>query len=67
MHKDLIFNAPAGIGSQAHVLVRLEGGDSLDQPDGTNGDQIVLISGLGIVLLGRVKQKEEFSRSKTTP
>ena len=67
MHQDLIFNTPAGIGGQPDVFVRLKGGDPLDEADGANGDQVVLVPGLGVVFFGRVKQKEEFSRSKTTP
>ena len=51
VHEDLILDTPAGIGGQAHVFVRLEGGDPLDEPDGADGDQVVLVPGLGVILL----------------
>lgn len=43
VHQDFIFNAPAGIGGQPDIFIRFEGGDALDEPDGPNGDQVVLI------------------------
>ena len=49
MHQDLIFNTPAGIGGQPDVFVRLKGGDPLDEANGANGDQVVLVPGLGVV------------------
>ena len=49
MHENLIFNAPAGIGGQPYIFIRLEGGDSLNQSNGPNGDQVVLISGLSVI------------------
>ena len=67
MHKDLIFDASRRIGGQPGPLLRVVTGDPFDQSDGANGNQVLLVSGLGVILLGRVKQKEEFSRSKTTP
>lgn len=67
VHQDLIFDAAAGVGGQSYVFVHFEGGDPLDESDGPDGDEVVLLPGLGIVFFGRVKQKEEFSRSKTTP
>ena len=66
-HKDLIFDTPGGVSGQADIFLRLVAGDPLDEPDGPDGDQVVLVYALGVVLFGRVKQKEEFSRSKTTP
>ena len=67
VHQDFIFNTPGGIGGQADIFVRFECTDPLDQADGSDGNQVVLVSVGGVVFLGRVKQKEEFSRSKTTP
>lgn len=62
LSEDSILNTAARIGGQPHVLIRLKGGDALDQPYGANGNQIVLVSGLGVILLRRLKQKEEFPR-----
>ena len=55
MHQDLIFNTPAGIGGQPDVFVRLKGGDPLDEADGANGDQVVLVPGLGVVFFGEAE------------
>ena len=54
VHQDLIFNAPAGVGRQAHIFIRLERRDPFDQADGPNGDQVILIPGLGVVLFHNV-------------
>ena len=67
VHEDLIFDAPGGVGGQTRPLLRVEAGDALDEPDGADGDQVLLVGALGVVFFGRLKQKEEFSRSKTTP
>ena len=67
VHEHLIFDAAGGVGGQADLSVRTEGAHPLDEPDGANGNQVVLVAVGSVVLLGRVKQKEEFSRSKTTP
>lgn len=67
VHEDLILNASAGVGSKADTPVWFEGIHRFDQADGTDGDQILLFLCLGIVFFGRLKQKEKFSRSKTTP
>lgn len=44
-----IFNAPCGVSCQPDVLFRLVAGDSLDKPDGSNGNQVVLVYGLGVI------------------
>ena len=67
VHQDFIFNTPGRIGGKPRPFVWVVTGNALDEPDGANGDEILLIRCLGIIFFGRVKQKEEFSRSKTTP
>ena len=67
MHQDFVFDALAGIGAEFAGFLIVEGGGRLDQADGADGDQVLLLPGDGVIFLGRVKQKEEFSRSKTTP
>ncbi len=52
MHQYLILHAAGGIGGKAGTLGRVEGGDPLDQPNGADGDQVLLIRPLGIVFLG---------------
>lgn len=54
VHEDLILNAPAGIGGELDALVRAEGVHRLDQPDGADGDEILLIGGLSVILLQNV-------------
>ena len=57
VHQNFIFNAPGGIGGQADVLIRLEGADPLDQADGADGDQVVLVAVGGVVLLKGLLQE----------
>ena len=65
--EDSIFNASCRIGGKLDALVGIKRIDGFDETDGADRNQIVLIAVVGIIFLGRVKQKEEFSRSKTTP
>ena len=65
--ENFIFNATGGVGGQAGALLRVKAGDALDEADGADGDQVLLVGALGIVFLEQVKQKEEFARSKMTP
>ena len=67
VHQHLIFDAAGGVGGQPGALAGVEAGDALDEADGADGDQILLVSALGVILLEQVKQKEEFARSKMTP
>ena len=67
VHENFIFNAAGGVGGQAGALLRVKAGDALDEADGADGDQVLLVGALGIVFLEQVKQKEEFARSKMTP
>lgn len=46
---DSIFNAPAGVGSEPDIFIRLECGHPLDEPNGSDGDQIVLVAVGGVV------------------
>ncbi|MPN52592.1 hypothetical protein SDC9_200254 [bioreactor metagenome] len=54
MHQNLIFNAPAGISGKADVFVRLKRRNPFDQPNGSNGNQVVLIPRLGVVFFNDV-------------
>lgn len=49
MHEDLVFHTAGGVGGQADALSGVKGGDGLDEADGPDGDQILLVGGLGIV------------------
>ena len=52
MHEDLILHTPGRIRGQPGALGMIKGGDPFDETDGTDGDQILLVCRLGIVLLG---------------
>lgn len=41
IHQDLVLDAAGSVGGQLDVLVGTEGIDGLDEPDGTNGDQVL--------------------------
>ena len=49
--EDSILYAAGGVGRKARALLGLEGRNALDEPDGTDGDEIVLLLGLGVVFL----------------
>ena len=61
--EDSIFNAPAGVGGQLDVPRGRKGVYRLDQADGANADQVVHVSGLGVILFKRVMRGEVFSRT----
>lgn len=67
VHQDLVFDTAGGIGGQAHVLVRLEGADPLDQSDGADGDQIVLIPVGRIVLFHDVRHQAQVVLDEDVP
>ena len=54
VHEHLIFDAPGHIGGQAHLPVGAEGAHPLDEADGADGDQVVLVAVGGVVLLHNV-------------
>ena len=43
VHEDFIFDAARGIGGKTRPLLVVEGGDGLDQSDGADRNQVVLI------------------------
>ena len=45
VHQDFVFDAPGGIGGQADVLIQPVGADGFDEPDGSNGNQILQAGG----------------------
>ena len=65
VHEDFVFDAPGGVGGQAGPFGGVEAGDALDETDGADGNQVLLVGALGVVLFGRVKQKEKNSGNPT--
>ena len=57
-----IFNTSACIGGQADALVGAEGVHRLDEADGADGDQILLLLGLGVVFFEDAVSKANLSR-----
>ena len=58
LSEDSIFNAPGCIGGQAGAFTGIKRGDALDQPDGSDGNEVLLVGSLGVVLFIRMKQKD---------
>ena len=67
VHEDLVFDAPGGIGGQPGPLLRIKTGDALDQADGADGDQVLLVSALGVVLLHDVGYQPEIPLNEHVP
>ena len=57
VHQHLIFDAAGGVGGQPGALTGVEAGDALDEADGADGDQILLVSALGVILLKGLLQE----------
>ena len=51
MHEQLVLNAFGSIGGQTDAFIRPEGTDCLNQPDGADGNQVILLGAGGIVFL----------------
>ena len=47
--EDSVFNAPAGIGGKARPAGAVKGADGLDEADGADADEVVLVAGEGVV------------------
>ena len=58
IHQNLVFNAAGGVGCQADIFVAAERVDGFDEADGADGDEIILIVGLGVILLGELIVKK---------
>lgn len=61
--EDSIFYTTSGVGGQLDSLVRAEGIDRLDKPDRSDGDQVLLVSGLRVILLEDAFLKANLPRS----
>ena len=67
IHEDLIFDTSCGIGREAGAFFSVEGGDRFDQADGADGDQIVLILGVGVVFFDDVCDQPEIALDEYIP
>ena len=59
VHQNFIFDAARSVGGKFDSPARAEGVDRLDQADGADGDQVLLIAGLGIILFDDVRHQAE--------
>ena len=50
-HEDLVFNASGGICGQTDIFFRFIAGNSFDEADGSNRNQVVLVYVGGVVFL----------------
>ena len=62
VHQDFIFHTPGGIGGKPCPLGAVKGGNTLDQSDGADGDQILLIGRGRIVFFEGLLQRTNSSR-----
>ena len=57
-HKYLVFNTSGGVCCKLDVLFGRKGVHSLYKPDGSDGNEVLLVGSLGVVLFIRMKQKD---------
>ena len=59
VHQDLVANAPAGVGGQLDVPRGRKSVHRLDQPDGANGDHVLLRHAAVLVLFGKIDHQPQ--------
>ncbi len=64
---DSIFHAPGGVGRQPCPLGDIKGCDALDQSDGADGDQVLLVRGLGVIFLHNMGHKTQIPLHQNVP
>ena len=62
-----IFNTPCRICCKARALFRVESRDALDESNGADGDQVLLIGALGIVFLDDVGHQAQVPLDEYIP
>lgn len=67
VHQDLIFNTSCRIGRQTRSFCRVKAGNALDESDGPDGDQIVLVGILGVVFLYDVRDQTQIVFDQCVP
>ena len=61
MHQDFIFYTSGSVGCKAGAFTGIKRGDALDQPDGSDGNEVLLVGSLGVVLFHNVRDEAEIS------
>ena len=67
IHQNLIFNAPRRIGRQLDVLIHPVGADGFDEPDGPDGDQILLVRFAGVVFFHDMRHQTQVPLDEDVP
>ena len=67
MHENFIFHTSGSVGGQLCALGAVKGRDAFDQPDGADGNQVLLIRYDGVVFLARLKLEEGKTASNLAP
>lgn len=62
-----IFNTPCRICCKARALFRVESRDALDESNGADGDQVLLIGHLGVVFFHDVGNQAEIPLDEYVP
>jgi site-specific DNA recombinase len=62
-----ILNTPGRIGRQAHVFIWPERGDALDEANGSDGDEIVLVGGRNVIFLQNVGDQAQVVLHQLVP
>lgn len=62
-----IFNTPGGIGGQTGSFGGVKGTDAFHQPDGSDGNQILLVRGLGVVFFHYVGNQTQIPFNQHIP
>ena len=67
MHPDLIFNALGGITGKPDLTGRVEAVHCLDQPDGSDADQVILTAAGRIVFFGHMGHQTQVMADQGIP
>ena len=67
MHQDFIVDAAGSIGGEFRPLLVIKGGNRLDKPDGTDGNQILRVVGGGVVFLYDMGHQPQVALDKLRP
>jgi hypothetical protein len=65
--RNCIFYTACSIRRKPRALGRIKAGDGLDQSDGADGDQVLLLPALGIVFFDDVRNQSEVAFNKRVP
>ena len=59
MHEDFIFNAARGVSGQFNIFIGIKGAHRFHQPDGADGNKILLIARQGVIFFYDVRHQPQ--------